>query len=100
MRVISLRLLREFWQQHPDAEEPLRHWYKTSLHAEWRTLHEARDAFPHADAVRTRSGETLTVFNISGNKFRLIARIRYEFQLINVRCVLTHRDYDQNRWKE
>ena len=74
MRVISLKLLRQFWEQYPDAERPLRQWYKTTLHAQWSSLQHAQRAYPHADGIRTRSGETLTVFNIGGNKYRLIAR--------------------------
>jgi mRNA interferase HigB len=50
--------------------------------------------------VRTESGETLTVFNVGGNKYRLIARIRYDYRLVNVRLVLTHAEYDRNTWKE
>jgi mRNA interferase HigB len=100
MRVISLKLLREFWEQHPDAERSLRQWYKTTAHAEWRGLQDARRDYPHADGVQTESGETLTVFNIGGNKYRLIARIRYDYQLVNIRAVLTHAEYAEGRWKE
>ena len=100
MRVISLKPLREFWDQHPDAEAPLRTWYKLLLGAEWRSLQEARRTLRHADGVRTKNGETLTVFNIAGNKYRLIARIRYDFQLVNVRHVLTHEEYARGAWKD
>ena len=98
MRVISLKLLREFWINYPDAERPLRRWYKETVQATWQNLHEVRQTYPHADAVAAPSG-TLTVFNICGNKYRLIARIRYEFQLVNVRAVMTHREYDAGKWK-
>jgi mRNA interferase HigB len=100
VRVISLKLLREFWELHPDAEGPLRAWYKVVLAASWRNLADARATYPHADGVRTDDGETLTVFNIGGNKYRLVIRIRYDYQLVNVRCVLTHREYDEGGWKE
>ncbi|MGE0366891.1 MAG: type II toxin-antitoxin system HigB family toxin [Phycisphaerales bacterium] len=100
MRVISLKRLREFWEQHADAEEPLRAWYKAVLGAEWKNLQDARATYPHADGVETDSGETLTVFNIGGNKYRLIARIRYDYQLVNIRIVLTHAEYDKGKWKE
>lgn len=99
MRVISLKSLREFWEVHPDAEVPLRHWYRIAIHAQWHALHDVRRDFPHADSVRTRSRDTLTVFNIGGNKYRLIVRIRYDYQLINVRFVLTHNQYDNDFWK-
>lgn len=100
MRVISLRPLRDFWQRHPDAEQALRLWYKTAMSAAWRNIHELRQTYPHADGVKAEGGDTLTVFNVAGNKYRLIARIRYDYQLINVRAVLTHREYDENRWKD
>ena len=99
MRVISLKLLREFWQKYPDAERPLRHCYKTALEADWESLQAVRELYPNADGIST-SGETLTVFNIGGNKYRLIARIRYDYQLINVRAVITHREYDAGMWKK
>ncbi len=100
MRVISLKPLREFWARHADAKEPLRAWYKTVLEAEWKSLQGARATYPHTDGVETEYGETLTVFNIGGNKYRLIARIRYEYQLVNVRFVLTHAEYNKGKWKE
>jgi len=94
MRVISLRTLREFWEIYPDAETPLRTWYRIALMEEWQNPSEVRGMFPHADSV----GD-LTVFNIGGNKYRLIVRIRYDFQLINIRAVLTHKEYDKGDWK-
>ena len=100
VRVISLKLLREFWTRNPGATEPLRLWYKTALNAQWSSLQDARQTYPHADGVKTSGGDTLTVFNIGGNKYRLVARIRYDYQLINVRTVMTHREYDQGKWKE
>ena len=100
MRVISLKPLREFWRRHPDAERPLRLWYKVATNAEWKSLQDVRQDFPTADGVPVGRGETLTVFNIGGNKYRLIARIRYDYQLINVRWVLTHAEYAEGQWKE
>ena len=100
MRVIGLKPLREFWDQHADAEGPLRQWYKTVSKAQWRSLQDARQTYPHADGVETDDGQTLTVFNIGGNKYRLIARIRYDYRLVNVRHVLTHAEYDKGTWRE
>ncbi|HUU22231.1 MAG TPA: type II toxin-antitoxin system HigB family toxin [Phycisphaerae bacterium] len=100
MRGISLKPLREFWQRHPDAKASLRLWYKTAVAAEWSDLQELRRTYPHADAVRAASGDTLTVFHVGGNKYRLIARIRYDYRLINVRAVLTHEAYGRGAWKE
>jgi mRNA interferase HigB len=99
VRVISLKPLRSFWNRYPDAQRPLRQWYAVTNHAQWKSLSDTRQDYPHADNVRTRDGDTLTVFNIGGNKYRLIARIRYDFQLINIRAILTHKEYNDGKWK-
>ena len=70
MRVISRKPLREFADIHLDAETPLDDWYRTVKRLHWTSFMEVRKTYPHADAV----GD-FTVFNISGNKFRLAARI-------------------------
>lgn len=98
MRVISLRPLRDFWIVHPDSERPLRLWYKTACAATWHSLADVRRTYPSADGV-TSDVETLTIFNIRGNKYRLIARIRFDYGLVNVRSILSHDDYDQEKWK-
>ena len=82
------------------SQGPLRLWYRTALAARWNSLKDVRQTYARADAVRTAAGETLTGFNIGGNKYRLIARIRYDFQRVNVRAVLTHQEYGEGRWKE
>jgi len=65
-----------------------------------KSLQDARATYPYADGVQTADGQTLTVFNISGNRYRLITRIRYDYQLVNIRVVLTHAEYDKETWKE
>lgn len=100
MRVISQKPLRKFWERHPEAEASLRQWYRVALDAVWLSLRDVRQTYSHADGVTTRRGETLTVFNIAGNKYRLVARINYSYQVVNVRAVLTHREYDDEKWKE
>ncbi len=99
MRVISQKTLSNFWAKYPDAEPALRAWFKTALSADWQNLLDVRRVFPHADGIQTDAG-LLTVFNIRGNKYRLIVRIRYDWQLINVRCVLTHAEYDKGDWRK
>ena len=100
MRLIALSTLKAFWKRHPDSRTPLREWFKTALAADWHSLGNLRQTYPHADAVDTPNSGTLTVFNICGNKYRLIVRIRYDWQLINIRCVVTHTDYDKDKWKD
>ena len=99
-RVISIRRLREFWGQHPDAETPLREWYKIAREAEWHSLQDVRKTYPTADAVTADSGATVTVFNIGGNKFRLITSIWCRGQQIYIKMVLTHPEYSKEKWKK
>ena len=93
MHVISFKRLREFWEQHPDAEEPLRRWYKIAAKARWQNLPETRRDFPHADLAGV-----CTIFNVKGNAYRLISKIYYPTQVLLVRFVLTHAEYDKGDW--
>lgn len=100
MRVISLDRLRSFWEAgHTDAEHPLRDWFRTAEKAQWTNLRDVRADYPSADGVKVGK-DVLTVFNIGGNKYRLITRIRYDWRLINVRAVLSHAEYNKGKWKE
>lgn len=94
MHIISFRRLREFWEEHPDAEVPLRAWYKTTKKVNWSSLDDTRKDFPHADLVGI-----CTVFNIKGNKYRLITQINYQLKRVYIRFVLTHAEYDKEKWK-
>jgi len=93
MWVVSLRRLREFWGIHPNAEIPLRGWFTQSSSADWRNFSELRETFSSADLVGN-----CTVFNIGGNKFRLIARVFYRSHKVYVLRVMTHREYDREDW--
>jgi mRNA interferase HigB len=95
MHVISRKRLREFWTVHPEAETPLRAWHKLARQGEWQTFADVRAVFPHANRVGK-----LTVFNIGGNKYRLIAAIHFNRGKVFVRHVLTHAEYDRGNWKE
>lgn len=94
MNVISYRRIREFIEGHPDAEASLNAWYKTAKKANWQNLAEVQKRYLHADLVGR-----YTVFNISHNKYRLIARVVYKSQTVFIIRVLTHEDYDRDRWK-
>lgn len=89
MRVISIKRLREFWRRHADAEEPLRNWYKTVSGAEWKSLQDARATYPYADGVQTADGQTLTVFNISGNRYGCNSHISLVW-LSDLRVIRVH----------
>lgn len=92
--MISKRALTEFARSHPTATPGLEYWFKVVRRAEWHSLAEVKQVYPSADQVGRR-----TVFNISGNRFRLIARINYRIQAVYVLFVLTHADYDRGDWK-
>jgi mRNA interferase HigB len=94
MHVITFTRLRQFWEVYPDAEPALRLWYTRMRGAHFANMAEVKELFPSADKVGR-----LTVFNIKGNKYRLIVRIEFQRQKIYIRHVLTHREYDRNRWK-
>lgn len=91
---VSRRILREFWQKHSTAQSGLLLWYERISKARFKTFNDLRQIFPSADLV-----DNFTVFNISGNNYRLITFIDYECQIIFVRAVLTHSDYDKENWK-
>jgi mRNA interferase HigB len=98
MHVFSRPVLREFSAEHPDAETPLNAWYKIASKAAWTNIHDVREDYPHADPVGT-----CVVFNIGGNKYRLITRIFYATDdfcgHVYVVSPLTHKDYDRGKWK-
>jgi mRNA interferase HigB len=94
MHVLSKKRLREFWHRHADAELALLRWHKLVSKAHYRDFSALRTDFPSADWV-----EGLIVFNIGGNKYRLVADVRFDRALVFVKVVLTHREYDQGAWK-
>ena len=91
MRIISRRALREFWEQHPDARQPLQAWYADVKRAEWKTPSEIKVLYRNASFIANNR----VVFNIKGNHYRLVVAIQYEFGLVYIRFVGTHQDYDK-----
>jgi len=95
MHIITRKRLREFYEKHPQSKSGLEFWYKISSKATWKNFDQLRETFPSADLVKN-----FTVFNISGNRYRLIVFIDYTYQEIYIRQVLTHAEYDKNNWKQ
>lgn len=91
MRIISRRRLREFWEVHPDAEGPLNTWYAIVKSKAYASPHEVKQDFVNASFL----GGYRTVFNVGGNRYRLIVDMRYDLGRAYVREVLTHGDYDR-----
>ena len=94
MRIISNRALRDFIAEHPKASVPLAAWRRTIEKNSFANWAEVKATFNAVDHV----GD-LAVFDIGGNKYRLIVYIRFERQILYIKAVLTHRDYDKGAWK-
>lgn len=95
MHIISRKALRSFWERYPESEPPLTRWYKIMERTTFGNFAELRATFPTADLV----GE-LIVFNIGGNKYRLMASIHFNRGKVYVRHVLTPIEYNRGTWKE
>jgi mRNA interferase HigB len=96
VRVISQKKLREFWDnpRHAGSEQCLRAWYQVVKNADWTRFADVRNTYGTADLVGNK-----VVFDVGGNKYRLIAVIDYESHKLFVRFVLTHEEYDTGQWK-
>lgn len=93
MHVISRKALVEFWERYPDSRGPLLRWFKIISNSDFNSFDSLRNTFPSADKVKE-----LVVFNIGGNKYRLIASIHFNRGKVYIRHVLTHKEYDQGGW--
>jgi mRNA interferase HigB len=103
VNVISRRKLRAFYQgkperrQHADAFED---WFRLTRRARWQNYQDAKALFGQTDVARdTDSGRTATIFDIAGNKYRIICLIDYIRQTVLITHVLDHKEYDRGNWK-
>ncbi len=90
MRVIAVSTLRAFWERHPDAEQPLKAWYEEATNATWAQPADIKARYRSASVLKTRR----VVSNIKGNDYRLIVAIAYKLQIVYVKFVGTHQEYD------
>ncbi|MBK8534181.1 MAG: type II toxin-antitoxin system HigB family toxin [Candidatus Competibacteraceae bacterium] len=95
MHIITRKRLNEFAEKYPDTRSALAYWYELVKQNNFTSFSELRLMFPNADQVGK-----LTVFNVGGNKVRLVAAVHYNRRKVYIRAVLTHSDYDQNRWRK
>jgi mRNA interferase HigB len=89
MRIISRKVLKEFTETHPDAEQPLLAWYADVKHANWRSPADIKKHYRHAGFLANNR----VAFNIKGNTYRLVAAIQYEFGIVYIRFVGTDLEY-------
>ena len=93
MRIIALSTIKKFWEDKPeyiDSREPLLVWYQHSLQADWASPAEVKRDLSHASILK----DGRVVFNIAGNKYRLVVWINYAYRIVYIRFVGTHRQYD------
>jgi mRNA interferase HigB len=90
MRVIAVSTLRAFWVRYPDAEQPLKAWYEEAKSAAWTQPAEIKAQYRNASVLKNRR----VVFNIKGNDYRLIVAVAYRLQIVYVKFVGTHKEYD------
>jgi mRNA interferase HigB len=100
MRVVKPKTVKEYGRNFPDAAASLMGWLKAVREAQWRSIDDVRESYSHADAVKVASGHVVTVFNIRGNRYRLIVAIHYKWGMLYVLRFLTHAEYDKAAWKQ
>ena len=100
MRIVKPRTVRDFALLHRDSADQLLAWLRIAGTADWVSFADVRRTYPHADGVRVASGNVVTVFNIKGNKYRLIVSIKYQWRMIYVLRFLTHAEYSKEKWKD
>ena len=93
MRILAFRTLREFWEkaEYADSESSLRSWYYEAKSFNWKDANELKQQYKNASII----GEGKVVFNIKGNTYRLVVSIDYEYQVIFIRFIGTHKQYDK-----
>jgi len=95
VHIISRKALIQFWDKHPDSQQALARWHKVVQQTDFQTFADLRKVFPSADMVGS-----WIVFNIGGNKYRLITSIHFNRHKVYIRHVLTHAEYDRGDWKK
>lgn len=91
MRIIAKRALRQFWEKHPRSKAPLILWYQLASKADWTCWADVKEMFGSADSI----GDNRIIFDIGGNKNRLVVRVSYSFKAVMIKFVGTHADYDR-----
>ena len=91
MRIIARSTLRSFWEQYPNAEQPLKAWFYEASRANWQSPSDIKSLYRNASILANNR----VVFNIKGNDYRLIVHVRYDIGIIFIRFIGTHQEYDK-----
>ena len=101
MRIINEPVVHKFHRKHPDSRRWLGEWLTVARAAQWQTIQDLKQVYPAADGgVRAASGARVTVIDVGGNKYRMIADVNYMTQTVNVLELMTHSEYSRDRWKQ
>jgi mRNA interferase HigB len=90
-RIVAKSTLREFWEKYADSEQYLKTWYDTAKSSKWFSPNDVKQTYVSASILKNGR----VVFNIKGNHFRIVVRINYQFKIVWIRFVGTHKEYDQ-----
>jgi len=91
LRIVAKKILREFWEIHPDCEQQLKSWFKETNKAVWKNSNDIKSEYPSASILINNR----FVFNIKGNKYRLIVKINFDYEMVWVRFIGTNAQYDK-----
>jgi mRNA interferase HigB len=91
MQIIALKTIKDFWLKHPETEQPLKAWFDEVKKAEWNNPNELVSQFPMTRIVKNDRA----IFKIKGNKYRIVAAIKYDFKIVYIRFIRTHAEYDK-----
>jgi mRNA interferase HigB len=91
MRIISRKILKEFWEKHPDSQQQLQAWHEDVKKANWKTSMDIKKVYRNVSFVANNR----VIFNIKGNKYRLVVAIQYDFGIVYIRFIGKHTEYDK-----
>jgi len=94
MHIVSYRAVRQFVEMHPESAGPLNHWYRVAKRAAWSSFADVKFSFNTADVVAP-----YIVFNVGGNKYRLVASIHFGARTLFIRAIMSHKEYERGGWK-
>jgi len=96
LRVIAKKILRDFWLAHAGCEQQLKSWFQEATNASWKNPNQIKKEYPSASILN----DNRIVFNIKGNNYRLVVKINYHYQMVWIRFVGTHSEYDKIKANE
>lgn len=100
MRIVTEKRIMEYASRHPNARSSLQNFVEKIKYSHFNNFEELRRVFPSADQVIVGSGRRTIVFNIQGNRHRLVAACHYNTGLVFILKIMTHAEYNKNKWKE